>query len=287
MRVPKRLSTYFDSELDFRVQAFNLLAFGGFSAGTITALTSLFFGSGLANTLANLATAVASILCLYFVRRTGAYRVGFLTAVILIFVITFPYLFFIAGGYRGSMPCFFIFAIVFTALMLEGRDRKQWLTVEFLVYASCIMVAYFKPEIITPFETEFDVAMDVLVGIVVVGTILLTVVHLYIRIYNAQRTKDEARIRELLIKIDNLETASESTAEPTATYADYGLTARESDVATLLISGKQRKEIAGILYISQGTVNTHCLNIYRKTDCSSPLDLMHLFGAQNIRMDIR
>ena len=37
----------------------------------------------------------------------------------LIFLIVFPVMFFNSGGYHGGMPAFFVFAIIFTVLMLE------------------------------------------------------------------------------------------------------------------------------------------------------------------------
>lgn len=57
--------------------------------------------------------------------------------------------------------------------------------------------------------------------------------------------------------------------------AEFGLTARETEVASLLLNGKSREEIAGLLFVSIGTVNTHCTNIYRKVGCSSVGELAH------------
>lgn len=56
---------------------------------------------------------------------------------------------------------------------------------------------------------------------------------------------------------------------------DLGLTKREREVASLLICGKNREDIAGFLFVSIGTVNTHCSNIYRKVECSSVAELAH------------
>ena len=41
------------------------------------------------------------------------------TVISLIFLIVFPVMFFTSGGYHGGMPAFFVFAIIFTVLMLE------------------------------------------------------------------------------------------------------------------------------------------------------------------------
>lgn len=47
------------------------------------------------------------------------------------------------------------------------------------------------------------------------------------------------------------------------------LSPRETDVANLLCQGKSYKEIAGILFISLSTIQTHVKNIYRKTEVNS------------------
>lgn len=52
------------------------------------------------------------------------------------------------------------------------------------------------------------------------------------------------------------------------------LTPREKEVFELLLAGKDRGDIAGNMGISPSTVNKHCVAIYRKTDCSSHLELL-------------
>lgn len=46
--------------------------------------------------------------------------------------------------------------------------------------------------------------------------------------------------------------------------ADYGLTAREIEVLTLLSDGRSKREIAKELFLSPHTVDTHIRNIYAK-----------------------
>ncbi len=79
----------------------------------------------------------------------------------------------------------------------------------------------------------------------------------------------EERYEALLAKIPRQES-------PTARLSDFGLSKRELDVAYLLIDGKSRLEIAQVLSISMGTVNTHCARIYQKTGCGGVSDLLRL-----------
>ncbi|HNY21101.1 MAG TPA: helix-turn-helix transcriptional regulator [Treponemataceae bacterium] len=55
---------------------------------------------------------------------------------------------------------------------------------------------------------------------------------------------------------------------------EWGLTARENEIVSLLIAGKTNNEIAEALFISAKTVETHLYNIYRKTDVSSRVQLV-------------
>ncbi|MDR3120777.1 MAG: HAMP domain-containing histidine kinase, partial [Clostridiales bacterium] len=182
------ITRYFDPALDLRIQAFNLLAFAGMASGVITALSALLSNAGLYNIALNLSGSLIGVLCLIFARRTGNYHAGFVIATTLTFLILFPLLFFTAGGYRSGMPCFFVFAILFTAIMLENkRERAAAIILEFTLYAACFFIAYFAPGTVRHFETELDYMIDALVGVVVVGLILIIVVLLYIRIYDSRQ----------------------------------------------------------------------------------------------------
>jgi DNA-binding CsgD family transcriptional regulator len=93
------------------------------------------------------------------------------------------------------------------------------------------------------------------------------------RMKEAQRqvAEAEARIVELAAK-------SETTAR--ARPEDFGLSERETEVLWLLLDGKARKEVAYIINIGQGTVNTYCERIFKKTKTSGLLQLAKLFGVE-------
>ena len=48
------------------------------------------------------------------------------------------------------------------------------------------------------------------------------------------------------------------------TMSGASLSARETEVLALIAAGKSNKEIAGLLFISEGTVKTHVLSIHEK-----------------------
>lgn len=109
-------------------------------------------------------------------------------------------------------------------------------------------------------------------------------------IEQSETTKRLEDVKNALAKADNsyknLLQKMENDKVPHVTLPDLNLTKREKDVALLLLDGKTRDEIAGLLYISMGTVNYHCTNIYRKANVNSLGELVSLFwGAKEAGQD--
>ncbi|MDR1205225.1 MAG: HAMP domain-containing histidine kinase [Peptococcaceae bacterium] len=198
---------YFRESLELRVQSFNLLALAGIAAGVAAALSSIWTNAGAGNVISNFA---ASALAFVLLRLTGhgkklSYRVSCWMIAAGVFMLLFPYMFFTAGAYRSGMPCFFVFALIFTAIMLEGKgERSAALFLEFLIYAACCFIAYFYPETVTPFPTEFDYVRDVIMGITVSSALLTAVVLLHIRMYRVRQTQIGELNRELEARNETL-----------------------------------------------------------------------------------
>jgi DNA-binding NarL/FixJ family response regulator len=72
-------------------------------------------------------------------------------------------------------------------------------------------------------------------------------------------------------------------AKPMATEPESNeqLTAREQEVAKLLIVGDTYKQIAHSLFISPDTVRQHIKNIYRKLQINSRIQLVNEFNSKN------
>lgn len=145
----------FSLTLDFRVRLFNILALGGTVISLIMAFLSLGTGSW-GNVLINLVLVAVSGGLFLYSYYSGKYQRCYLITIVLIFLIVFPVMFFTSGGYHGGMPAFFVFAIIFTVLMLEKRRVLIVSLLEIVLYIGLCLVAYHFPHFVTPFATEAD-----------------------------------------------------------------------------------------------------------------------------------
>ena len=197
-------SKYFDPGLDLHVQSFNLLGLAGTAAGIIVAFLSGLSGAGAANTVFCLFASALGTVMLYVAEKKKCHRQCGWVVVIAVFMLAFPALFFTAGGYRSGMPCFFIFAFIFTAIMLEGHERTAALAVEFVLYIACCLIGYYRPETVTHYASESVYVFDVITGVAVSGLLLLSVVLLHLRMYHIRQTQINELNRELEARNETL-----------------------------------------------------------------------------------
>ncbi|MCL1808642.1 MAG: ATP-binding protein [Clostridiales bacterium] len=187
------LKEYFDENLGFHVQSFNLLGLAGMAAGIVAAVVSLVEKAGLASVGINLFASALAFCLLRVAGRKISYRTCSLIVVINVFLLMFPVLFFAAGGYRSGMPSFFILAIIFTSILLDRRERVAAVAVEFVLYAACCIAAYSYPRLVNPFTLEIHYVIDVIIGATLTSALLLLVVLLRIRMLTFRETQIKER----------------------------------------------------------------------------------------------
>ena len=189
----------FSPTLDFRVRLFNILASGGTIISLIMAFLS--FGTGSwGNVLINFALVVISGGLFLYSYYSGKYQRCYLITIVLIFLIVFPIMFFTSGGYRDGMPAFFVFAIIFTVLMLEKWRALIVSLLEIVLYMGLCLVAYHFPDSVTPFATEKDRLADVLLAFVSVSIVCGIVLYFHLKEYNQQQIllkEQNQRLRSL------------------------------------------------------------------------------------------
>jgi signal transduction histidine kinase/HPt (histidine-containing phosphotransfer) domain-containing protein len=109
-------------------------------------------------------------------------------------------MFFTAGGYHSGMPVFFVFAVVFTVFMLDGKAAFFMAVLELLVYLGVCIYAFKRPGSVHFFETEGKLLTDVITAFVTVSVVLGITMFLHFRIYNEQRRQLE-KAREEAVRL--------------------------------------------------------------------------------------
>ncbi|WP_283610555.1 sensor histidine kinase [Faecalispora anaeroviscerum] len=188
-RLTQFISTFFGTGLDFRVRLFNVLAMGGTVISLAMALVGIAIKTGAGNIMANFISAALSYALLCYSRRTGRYQLCYFITIVAIFLVLFPIMFFSAGGYHSGMPSFFVFAVAFTILMLEGKRAIVMSALEILLYLAICMIAFRYPHLVNAWDTEPDLLADVMVGFVSVSAVLGTMLYLHFKLYNEQQKR--------------------------------------------------------------------------------------------------
>jgi len=193
----KLIKKYFGSQLDFRVQLFNILAAAGTIVSFIAGVSGLFIGAGLSNFLLNMMTMALSALLFWYSFASGKYQLCYSISIICIFFGLFSFIFFSGGGYHSAMPLYFIFAVLFTIFMLEGRKMVIMTFLEVVYYSSLCVFAFFNPDTVNFLDTEKDFLIDIIIGIIAVSAVLGVTMALHLGKYNMRQNELEDARRQV------------------------------------------------------------------------------------------
>ncbi len=130
---------------EIQVAAFNILAVCGILVSIVTAFYNLFAGFGILSFLECMSGVVISLGLMFFTRKTGNYRIAMILTVFIIFIGLFTFLYFTNGEYYGGVPFFFVFAVVFTAFLLDGGIMPILIVIELVWYAALVIYTSYHP----------------------------------------------------------------------------------------------------------------------------------------------
>ncbi len=186
--VPKRiarrfLNSYFNPAFDLRIHLFNILALAGVIVSLVAALSSYVNGESGFNIVSGLLGAAIAAALLLYASRSGRYQLCYSMTIALVFFLLFPAIFFTGGGMDSSMPFYFIFAILFTIFMLDGKKALLIAVLELLLYTGLCLFAWQYPAAITPLPSPEAVIKDRIVGLVAVSLALGSTMFLHFRAY--------------------------------------------------------------------------------------------------------
>ncbi|MCR5356492.1 MAG: response regulator [Lachnospiraceae bacterium] len=174
---------------DLRARIFDVLAICGTVICVITAFINLVVEASLFGFFACFIGMFISLALLLYTRKTGKYKPAMILTILIIFIGLFTFLFFSGGGYHSGMPAFFIFAMVFTAFMLDGFSMPVFVLFELVWYTGLLAVAYTYPELVSSLGDEFSLLLDVWCSGMVVAISLAITMYLQLRIYRKKQNE--------------------------------------------------------------------------------------------------
>ena len=177
----------YHSGLPFRVRLFNILASLGFIISLCNGVLSYWNNGDRKLLLINTGIALLSLSLLFYAYHSKKYQRCYFITIVVIFMFLFPVMFFKSGGYKGGMPSFYIFGILFTIFMLEGWLMFFCVWLELIIYIFTIGIAYYYPDTVIWFQSEKEIVVDVLTGVVVSSASLGVAMYLHFRIYKKQQ----------------------------------------------------------------------------------------------------
>ncbi len=181
---------------DIQVSAFIILALCGIIVCVITAFVNLIVGFGVGAFLESAVGAVISSGLLFYTKKTGNYKLAMILTILIIFIGLFTFLFFSGGGYHSGMPCFFIFAVVFTAFLLDGIIMPVFVLIEIVWYALICLYVYYNPGSVVPVQGEESLLTDILVDEIIVSISLAITMYFQIRVYRKKQLELNEAILE-------------------------------------------------------------------------------------------
>ena len=172
---------------DIRVGAFNILATCGIVVSAVVAFYNLFVGARVVPFFECLSGVFISLGLMYFTRKTGNYRAAMILTVFIIFLGLFTFIYLASGGYYAGMPFFFVFAVVFTAFLLDGIVMPVLIIIELIWYALLCLYSYYHPETMFIAGGEKVHVLDAVVCQSIVSVSLALTMYLQIRIYRKKQ----------------------------------------------------------------------------------------------------
>lgn len=177
---------FFNPLLDFRIRLFHILAFGGITVSFLTILISVITNIWESAFISFLLFSI-SIFLVLFTQKTMKYQIAYGITIVVIFMILLPFMFFTSGAHQSGMPSIFLLAVLFTILMMKGKKAILISFIEILEYSFICLFAYFHPEWVIHYETEWQVLMDILFAFTCVSFICGLVLYFYLKEYEKQK----------------------------------------------------------------------------------------------------
>jgi signal transduction histidine kinase len=187
-------------QLSFRRRLFTSLGIIGGVLGVVSAIRAIIIKDQLLYVVINLTASLAACVLVLLARR--AKRLDALSGVVVgsVFMLGFGAMFIGGAGAYGTMPTYFILALVFVSLMFDGK--RAWLlnTCLIVFYIALIVIVFFRP-VNAPVVLDTVWLWDMVAGFIGSAVGVSLAVMWQVRLY--QRNEESLAMRnQTLEKLD-------------------------------------------------------------------------------------
>ncbi len=183
------LLKYYGPSHELRVRLYNILASFGVIVSVVSAIISFGIGDSPVEYGLYILFAILSAVLIIYSARTGEYQRCYTITVVLIFLIGFPVFYFTGGAYYGALTYFFIFAVLLTIFMLEGKKAVIIPVLELAVYIGISLYARYCFEVKPEYRSQDSIFFESVFGFSIVSIALGISLYLHFRLYNEQQRK--------------------------------------------------------------------------------------------------
>ena len=269
--IKKFRETYFSPEIDLSARVFFVLVIASMLFCLIITAVNFAAGVGTVGVVVDLASAAFCALILWYARTSRRIRQCQLITIVCVFFGLFPYLYFRMGGYHGGFTAFLIFAVVYTAFMLEGWLAFGITVLELLFYTGLYVVSYRYPFLVSDFLAEKDYLRSNIMDFLIVGATLCVTMYVQVRLYRKQQQRlhqqNQLLAQASLSKTEFLANASHEMKTP-LTVASVNIQTvmrmlnhmRESNPETTELLADAQEEIMGLARMVSGMLSMASLS---------------------------
>lgn len=186
-----------DQSVDIRIRMLYFLEYASLLVCLIGTIFMILLHQPIASMIPNFILFVMSFLGLYLSHVRKKYDLSALIIIIGCANIALPWMFFSAGGSDSGMPVWFLFSIIVTCMMSNGKIRVLMAALTTAEDLACICVGHYFPETVTPLTGNDAAFIDYLQSFGLVCICLTTMLTIYIITYENQRKQLEAQSIEL------------------------------------------------------------------------------------------
>ena len=173
-KIYRKLYDVFIGDYDLWQQLLNISVVVATVGGTASVIISFVLDSSPIATGAYVICSLFAIFCmiLSLKSKNNVFFAAVLFSAVINFIL-FPIMYFTSGGYHGGMPLWLLFGLVMTFVLIRKRLVRYIIYALSLVFqCGCILYSVAHPEVVIYFQTESDVAIDMVQSLVLVSLII-------------------------------------------------------------------------------------------------------------------